>query len=165
LAGSSSAAGGAWRQRNGRLLTRSLKRSAKNSSPRSALRAAGLYSGEAGQECAVSGAVRASRRDPAVPDRYLSMRYAADGIKKNTSSGGASRSGASKDARNSSSSLTFLPSRGASKRDRDDEGGSTEAEHGPRLLRDGSIGLPERSSEPDAVAAQIPGITGDAGAR
>jgi hypothetical protein len=55
--------------------------------------------------------------------------------------------------------------RGASKRDSDDEGGSTEAEHGPRLLRDGSIGLPERSREPDAVAAQIPGITGDAGAR
>jgi hypothetical protein len=54
---------------------------------------------------------------------------------------------------------------GASKRDSDDEGGSTEAEHGPRLLRDASIGLPERSSEPDAVAAQIPGVTGDAGAR
>jgi hypothetical protein len=34
-----------------------------------------------------------------------------------------------------------------------------------RLLRVGSKGLPEQSREPDAVAAQIPGITRDAGAR
>jgi hypothetical protein len=34
------------------------------------------------------------------------------------------------------------------------------SDHRPRRVRAGSIGLSERSSEPDAAAAQIPGITG-----